>query len=48
MVPFITESQNFIECETLENANRINLEQYTFVTYSDTRGVYIFKKRAKK
>jgi len=40
--------ENFIEAETLEKANQVNLEQYTFVTYSDTRGVYIFKKRAKK
>lgn len=39
---------NFIECKTADEANKINLEIYTFVKHSDTRDVYIFKLRARK
>lgn len=39
---------NFLECSTLEQANEVDMKQYTFVTYSEHRSVYIFKKRAKK
>ncbi len=38
---------NFLEIENLEEANKINLEKYSFNKYSDTRG-YIFVKRRKK
>jgi hypothetical protein len=36
---------NFIECLTVEEANQIDLEKYTFIRYSDNRNVYIFKIR---
>ena len=36
---------NFIEVGTADEANRIDLTQYRFERYSDTRGVYIFVKR---
>jgi len=39
---------NFLKCSTLEQANEVDMKQYTFVTYSEHRSVYIFKKRAKK
>ena len=39
---------NFIECETLEQANMVDLTVYRFVTYSDRRGIYIFTKRLRK
>lgn len=35
---------NFIECRDIEQANRINLKEYSFVKHSDTKG-YIFKIR---
>lgn len=38
---------NFIEAFSKDDANRVDLELYTFVSFTDTRG-YIFKKRAKK
>jgi len=38
---------NFIELQTKEEANMVDLEKYTFIRLSDTRG-YCFKIRAKK
>ena len=37
--------QNFIECKSAEEANQINLDEYRFERYSNTRDVYIFVKR---
>jgi len=37
--------QNFVECETVEQANQVDLTKYTFVRFSDSRDKYIFKKR---
>ena len=39
--------ENFIETFTKEEANKIDLDEYTFIRFSDNRG-YIFKRRAKK
>jgi len=39
---------NFLEVETVEEANRIDLKVYSFVKFSGTRNRYIFKKRAGK
>ncbi len=39
---------NFIECDTVEEANRIDLEIYSFVRFSESRQKYIFKIREKK
>lgn len=39
---------NFRECETVEEANQLNLEVYSFVKFSDSRDKYIFKKRSRK
>lgn len=39
---------NFVECNSVEEANVIDLKVYTFVKFSDTRNCYIFKKRAGK
>jgi hypothetical protein len=36
---------NFIECRTVEEANKIDLTLFSFVKFSETRQVYIFKKR---
>ena len=36
---------NFLEIETVEDANAVNLQTYTFVKFSDSRNRYIFKKR---
>jgi len=39
---------NFIECKTVEEANSIDMNVYSFIKFSDTRDCYIFKKRAGK
>lgn len=36
---------NFIEAKTVEEANAIDLTTFSFVRFSETRQVYIFKKR---
>jgi hypothetical protein len=36
---------NFIECDTVEEANKLDLDIYTFVKFSETRQKYIFKIR---
>jgi hypothetical protein len=36
---------NFLEIESLENANAVDLSIYSFVKFSDSRNSYIFKKR---
>ena len=37
---------NFKECKSVEEANAVDLKQYTFVKFSDNRDCYIFKRRA--
>ena len=39
---------NFIECESVEEANRVNMQDYRLVSYSDRRSVYIFTLRLRK
>lgn len=39
---------NFLEVESLEDANEINLNRYAFVKFSETRNCYIFKIRERK
>jgi len=37
--------ENFIECSTIEEANKLDLEIYTFIKFSESRQKYIFKLR---
>lgn len=36
---------NFVECQSAEEANKVDLTVYRFERYSETKGVYIFVKR---
>jgi len=36
---------NFLEIEDVREANKVNLDKYTFIKFSDTRNKYIFKIR---
>lgn len=38
---------NFIEATTVDEANSVDLSVYRFERFSDTRGVYIFVRRAR-
>jgi len=38
---------NFLERETIEEANAVDLSVYSFVKLSDAKG-YVFKKRVRK
>ena len=40
--------ENFVECETVELANQVNMDVYRFVRYSEREGKYIFAKRIRK
>ena len=42
-----SELPNFIEVETQQEANSINMNIYRFETFSETKGKYIFIKRAR-
>lgn len=42
------EKPNFIEVETVEEANAIDLSEYYFDHFSDSRNRYIFAKRRGK
>jgi len=42
------EKPNFIECETIDEANRISLNDYSFIRYSETRNRFLFKIRERK
>ena len=37
--------KNFLECKSVDEANEVNLDEYRFERYSDTKDVYIFVKR---
>lgn len=39
---------NFREIESVDEANKIDLEVWTFIKFSDTRNRYIFKRRRGK
>tara|TARA_Y100000310_G_scaffold267782_1_gene279968 strand:+ start:6556 stop:6705 length:150 start_codon:yes stop_codon:yes gene_type:complete len=39
------EMDNFIEVTTKEEANKVDLMEYRFVVFSETRQKYIFVKR---
>lgn len=39
---------NFMEVETVEEANMIDQKIYSFVKFSDSRNCYIFKKRVRR
>lgn len=41
-------SPNFIEVDSVEKANEVDLEVYRLVSYSDRQGKYVFTKRARK
>jgi len=43
-----SELPNFIEVETEQEANSINMNIYRFETFSETKGKYIFIKRARQ
>ena len=36
---------NFVECSSVEDANRVDLSVYRLERFSETKGVYIFVKR---
>ena len=38
---------NFLEIETVAEANRVNLKEYYFDKFSESRGRYIFVRRRK-
>lgn len=42
------ERPNFIEAYSMEEANRVNLEEYTLIKYDEKHSKYIFKLRAKR
>ena len=39
---------NFIEVESVDEANKVDLDKYTFIRHSETKNRYIFKKRQQK
>lgn len=43
----MAEKKNFLEIKTVEEANDVDLDVYTFVKFSEMRNRYIFKKRAR-
>lgn len=43
-----SKKSNFIEVETVEEANRISLDDYSFIKYSETKNRYLFKIRERK
>jgi len=36
---------NFIECDTVDDANKLDLDLYSFIRFSESRQKYIFKIR---
>jgi len=42
------EDKNFIEVESVDAANAIDMTVYSFVKFSDNRNCYIFKKRCRR
>lgn len=36
---------NFLELDTIEQVNKVDMRIYTFLRFSDSRSKYIFKKR---
>ena len=38
---------NFLEIETARDANKVDMDTYTFLRFSETRNKYLFKKRQK-
>lgn len=40
-------NDNFREYETIEGANSLNLNEWTFIKFSERRQCYMFKRRAK-
>jgi len=42
----MTNKENFMECETVEEANKISLEEYVFIGLRDDK--YCFKIRQRK
>jgi len=41
----VKDLKNFLEVESVEEANAIDMTLYTFVKHSDKRDKYIFKRR---
>ncbi len=40
---------NFLEVKTVAEANMVDMNLYSFIKFSETRGgVYVFKKRTRK
>ena len=49
MNQFIVVDKNFIECDTIEEANNVDLEKYTFLDrMSGEKGKYCFKIRQQR
>lgn len=43
----MVKQMNFLEHETTEGANTVDLEEWTFLKFSERRECFIFKRRAK-
>ena len=39
---------NFLEIADVGDANRVNLDEYSFHRFSETKGKYLFHKRMRK
>ena len=39
-------TMNFLELETAEEANKVDMNKYRFERFSEKRGMYLFVKRA--
>lgn len=39
---------NFLQCFTVEEANKVDLKKYRFERFSETRSAWLFVKRCKK
>lgn len=41
-------NKNFIEVEGIEEANKVDMNLYRLLSYSDRTGIYVFQLRTKK
>jgi len=44
----VTLDPQFLEVSTVEEANAVSTELYSFITFSNSRNCYIFRKRTRK
>lgn len=41
----MAKEDNFLEIDTVEEANKVDLTTYSFIRFSETRNKYLFAKR---